>query len=76
MVEIILQGKVDIELDDTIDTLTSRIQRQEYAILPSAIEFVKRGKINERGDRLQHHRQTNEDVATESSRPSLLISEG
>ena len=74
--EIILQGKVDIELDDTIDTLTSRIQRQEYAILPSAIEFVKRGKINERGDRLQHHRQTNEDVATESSRPSLLISEG
>ena len=74
--EIILQGRVPIEPDDTLDTLTAKIQRQEYAILPSAIEFVKRGKINEGGDRIQNHRQNNSDVAIESSRSSLLISEG
>ena len=74
--EIILQGRVPIEPDDTLDTLTAKIQRQEYAILPSAIEFVKRGKIDEGGDRIQDHRQTLKDVATESSRPSLLIPEG
>ena len=39
--EIILQGKVPILPDDDIVSLTKAIQRQEYAILPQAIEHVK-----------------------------------
>jgi len=34
---ILLQGKVPIEKDDTEKTLTKRIQRSEYGILPMAI---------------------------------------
>ena len=34
---ILLQGKVPIEKDDTVKTLTKRIQRSEYGILPMAI---------------------------------------
>jgi len=39
--EIILQGKVPILPDDTVESLTKAIQRQEYSILPLAIEHVK-----------------------------------
>jgi len=39
--EIILQGKVPILPDDTIESLTKAIQRMEYGILPEAIEYVK-----------------------------------
>ena len=39
--EIILQGKVPILPEDDIVSLTKAIQRQEYALLPSAIEHVK-----------------------------------
>ena len=39
--EIILQGKVPILPDDDIVSLTKAIQRQEYALLPAAIERVK-----------------------------------
>ncbi len=39
--EIILQGEVPILPDDDIISLTKAIQRQEYAILPLAIEHVK-----------------------------------
>ena len=39
--EIILQGKVPILPDDTIESLTKAIQRMEYGILPAAIEYVK-----------------------------------
>ena len=39
--EVILQYEVPIEPDDTIETLTPRIQRKEYAILPEAIKQVK-----------------------------------
>lgn len=39
--EVILQSKVLIEPDDTLETLTPKIQRQEYAILPAAIQQVK-----------------------------------
>ena len=39
--EIILQGKVPILPEDTVESLTKAIQRKEYAILPSAIEHVK-----------------------------------
>ena len=38
--EIILQGKVPIMPDDTVESLTKAIQRMEYAILPAAIEHV------------------------------------
>ena len=39
--EVIIQSEVPIEPDDTVETLTPRIQRKEYAILPAAIEHVK-----------------------------------
>ena len=39
--EIILQGKVPILPEDDIVSLTKAIQRQEYAILPAAIDYVK-----------------------------------
>ena len=39
--EIILQAKVPIGSDDTVETLTKLIQRKEYAILPEAIAHVK-----------------------------------
>ena len=39
--EIILQGKVPILPEDDIVSLTIAIQRQEYSILPLAIEHVK-----------------------------------
>ena len=39
--EIILQGKVPILPDDTVESLTKAIQRMEYSILPTAIEHVK-----------------------------------
>ena len=39
--EIILQGKVPIMPDDTVESLTKAIQRMEYSVLPTAIEHVK-----------------------------------
>jgi len=39
--EIILQGKVPILPEDTVESLTKAIQRMEYGILPAAIEHVK-----------------------------------
>jgi len=39
--DIIIQGQVPILPDDTIESLTKAIQRQEYSILPEAIEYVK-----------------------------------
>ena len=39
--DIILQAEVPILPDDTIESLTKAIQRQEYSILPEAIEYVK-----------------------------------
>ena len=38
---IIMQGEVPIYDNDTVESLTPRIQRKEYAILPAAIEHVK-----------------------------------
>jgi len=43
--EIILQQEVPILPDDDIHSLTKAIQRVEYAILPSAIDFLARYKI-------------------------------
>ena len=39
--EIILQGKVTILPEDTVESLTKAIQRMEYGVLPAAIEHVK-----------------------------------
>jgi len=39
--EIILQGKVPILPEDTVESLTKAIQRMEYGILPAAIQHVK-----------------------------------
>ena len=38
---VIIQEKVSIEPDDTIETLTKRIQRKEYCILPIAIDLLR-----------------------------------
>ena len=39
--EIIIQREVPINPEDTIKTLTRRIQLKEYSILPAALEIVK-----------------------------------
>ncbi len=39
--EIIIQSKVPILPNDTVESLTKQIQRKEYAILPEAINYVK-----------------------------------
>ena len=39
--EIIMQSKVPILPNDTVESLTKQIQRKEYAILPEAINYVK-----------------------------------
>ena len=38
---IIIQGEVPILEDDTVETLTKRIQRKEYALLPAVIDDIK-----------------------------------
>ena len=39
--DIIIQREVPILPDDSVESLTRSIQRQEYSILPEAIEYVK-----------------------------------
>ena len=39
--DIIYQGLGDVEPNDTVKTLTRKIQRQEYSILPEAIRLIK-----------------------------------
>ena len=39
--DIIYQGLVDVEPNATVKTLTRKIQRQEYSILPEAIRLIK-----------------------------------
>jgi len=39
--DIILQAEVPILPDDTVESLTRAIQREEYSILPRAIDYVK-----------------------------------
>ena len=39
--DIIYQGLVDVEPNDNVKTLTRKIQRQEYSILPEAIRLIK-----------------------------------
>ena len=52
--EIIMQSKVPIRPDDTVESLTKEIQRQEYSILPEAIKYVKQRQQTEiDGDCLQ-----------------------
>ena len=45
--EIIMQSKVPILPDDTVESLTKEIQRKEYAILPEAIKYVKQRQQTE-----------------------------
>jgi len=39
--DIIYQGIVNVEPNDNVESLTKKIQRQEYAILPEAIQRIK-----------------------------------
>ena len=55
--EIILQGKVPILPDDDIVSLTKAIQRQEYAILPAAIEYVKNSRQSNHVDNAKYQLQ-------------------
>ena len=50
--DIIAQSKVDILPDDTVDTLTRRIQLQEYALLPHVIEYHETTKRKGEGKTL------------------------
>ena len=55
--EIILQGKVPILPDDTIESLTKAIQRMEYGILPAAIEQVKNSRQSNYLDNVKYQLQ-------------------
>ena len=55
--EIILQGKVPILPDDTIESLTKAIQRMEYGILPAAIEHVKNSRQSNYLDNVKYQLQ-------------------
>ena len=55
--EIILQGKVPILPDDTIESLTKAIQRMEYGILPAAIEYVKNSRQSNHVDNAKYQLQ-------------------
>ena len=50
--DIIAQSKVDILPDDTVDTLTRRIQLQEYALLPHVIDYHETTKCKGEGKTL------------------------
>ena len=52
--EIILQGKVPILPEDTVESLTKAIQRMEYGILPAAIEHVKNSLPTKLLDYVKH----------------------
>ncbi|GAA5647334.1 MULTISPECIES: phosphoribosylglycinamide formyltransferase [Vibrio] len=46
---VILQAKVPIFDDDTIDTLTERVQTQEYKIYPLVVEWFVNDRLEMRG---------------------------
>lgn len=46
---IILQAAVPVEQDDTEETLSARIQKEEYRIFPEAVRLFAAGKISVQG---------------------------
>jgi phosphoribosylglycinamide formyltransferase 1 len=49
---IILQAHVPVRDDDTVDTLSERILRQEHRLYPEAIRLFTEGKLNIEGRRV------------------------
>ena len=49
---IILQAHVPVRDDDTVDTLSERILRQEHRIYPEAIRLFTEGKLKMEGRRV------------------------
>jgi phosphoribosylglycinamide formyltransferase-1 len=52
---IILQAVVPVEQDDTEESLSARIQREEHRIFPEAVRLFAAGKITVRGRRVRVH---------------------
>lgn len=46
---IILQAAVPVEQDDSVETLSARIQKEEHRILPEAVRLFAAGKIRVQG---------------------------
>lgn len=46
---IILQAAVTVEQDDTVETLSERIQKEEHRIFPEAVRLFAAGKIRVQG---------------------------
>lgn len=49
---VIIQASLPIRPDDTEDTLSARVQRQEHRIYPQAIEWFAQGRIESRDGRV------------------------
>ena len=50
---IILQAVVPVEQDDTVETLSARILREEHKLLPRAITLIAQGKVVVEGRRVR-----------------------
>jgi phosphoribosylglycinamide formyltransferase 1 len=42
---VIIQGRVNVEKDDTEQTLSARVQRQEHSIYPQAVSWFAQGRL-------------------------------
>jgi phosphoribosylglycinamide formyltransferase-1 len=50
---IILQAVVPVEQDDTEETLSARILKEEHKLLPRAITLIAQGKVVVEGRRVR-----------------------
>ncbi len=50
---IILQAAVPVEEDDTVETLSARILKEEHKLLPRAITLIAQGKVRVEGRRVR-----------------------
>ena len=55
---IILQRAVEVKEDDTVETLSARILKQEHAIYPLAVKLFVEGKLSIKGRRVSIRRLT------------------
>lgn len=49
---VIIQACIDVRPDDTVDSLSARVQRQEHNIYPQAIEWFAQGRLGTEGGRV------------------------
>ncbi|MFO7304979.1 MAG: phosphoribosylglycinamide formyltransferase [Gammaproteobacteria bacterium] len=49
---VIIQALIDVKPNDTVDSLSARVQRQEHIIYPQAIEWFAQGRLAMEGERV------------------------